>query len=182
MISSHDPNNLLCQAARYVLVRNLAASSAYQLCRTVALFGEWLNREPTIFDLSGDVVSTWLEKIGETRSTRTVCGHRVNLLALWRFLAEEGVVQAPRQVRRVAKPDPCPVAWTLEEIRALLDQASKATGIMDDGTPYAIYWECTVRAAWDSGLRRSDLWRLTLDVIRPDGTLQLRQQIGRAHV
>lgn len=181
MISANNNESLLVQAGRYSLVRNLKESSIYQVSRSVSLFSEWLGREATITDLKGDTVSVWLQAIEEKLSPRTVAGHRVNLLGLWRFMAEDGLCEAPRQVRKVAKPDPLPIAWTMEELRALLQQAQEATGLMVDGTPWCIYWEATIRCAYDTGLRRSDLWILRKDQIRPDG-IQIRQaKTGRTH-
>ena len=181
MISSGDVQSLGQQAARYSLVRNLRGSSNYQLSRSVNLFSQWLGRDAKISDLSGDTVSVWLQAMEQKLSARTVAGHRVNLVGLWRFLAEDGLCEAPRQVRKIEKPDPCPVAWTMEELRLLLQQAQETPGIMCDGTPWCVYWEATIRTAYDTGLRRSDLWILRKDQIRPDG-IQIRQaKTGRTH-
>lgn len=179
MIDLPNSDRLSVRASQYALSRALAQCSIYQLSHSISLLGKYLNHEPTVHDLTPETVNNWLASLEQTLAIRTIAGHRVNILGLWRYLAEEGVVPAPRQVRLVKKPDPCPVAWTIEELRELIAQAQRQSGLMCDGTPWSIYWEATIRTAYDTGLRKSDLWRLTLDQIRPDGSIAMVQHKTR---
>lgn len=182
MIHHADSRFLIDLAASYFLARNLAPNSQYQLSRSIACFGQHLGRQATIDDLTGDTVSKWLESLEQRLARRTVAGHRTNVMSLWRHLAEQGLVQAPRQVRRVVKPDPCPVAWTIEELRALIAQAEKIQWTMADGTPMSIYFLSTIYFCYETGLRRSDAWLVSLSQIREDGSIQMRQhKTGRTH-
>lgn len=182
MIDFNQSDRLASIASRYALVRSLAASSTYQLGRTISLFGEFLHQPATTSDLTPETANNWLASLEATHSQRTIAGHRTNLLGLWRFLAEEGTVEAPRQIRRVRRPDPMPVAWTLDELRQLLAVAESAPGEFPDGTPFRIYWPATIRTAYETGLRRSDLWILRREQIRGDGSIVLRQhKTGHTH-
>ena len=182
MISFPNSLRLADRLAEYVLVRAIASNSAYQLSRTISLFGEFLKAEPTVQDLTPETVNNFLASLALTHSPRTVAGHRINLLGIWRFLAECGACEAPRQIRHCRKPDPMPVAWTLDELRTLLAAAEKAVGTMEDGTAKSVYWSAIIRVAYDSALRRSDLWLIRQDQIRSDGTIVLRQhKTGFAH-
>jgi integrase len=161
--------------AEYLLQHRLQPCSAYQLGHTVALFAAWLQRQATVADLEDGIVSQWLCGLEADHCQRTVAGHRGNLLCLWRIAADQGVVDPPYRVRRVPRPPPHPVAWTLEELRQLLETCSRQSGTFRDGRARSLYLTTLIRVAYETGLRRSDLWRIEKSQIRPDGTLVLRQ-------
>jgi len=146
---------LLDLLPEYVLERAVGPLAAYQLGRTLRLFGG----DRTTADLEPRLVSEWLESLEVRYAKRTVAGHRGNLLAVWRWAAGRGLAALPVGVRRCPRPRPRPVAWTADEFRALLAAAEK---MPDPG-----FWRLTLQVAYSTGLRRSDLWRLGSDV-RPD--------------
>lgn len=169
-------------AEQYLLARNLAANSAYQFRHSIDLFGRFLGQQATLADLEPHTVSHWLAHLEADHSPRSVAGHRTNIMAFWRWLAERGDVQAPRQVRRVRKPDPCPVAWTLDELRQLLRAAETFQHQMPDGSSSSVYFSALVRTAYESGLRRSDLFLLRHEQIRHGGAIQMVQhKTGHTH-
>jgi len=175
-------SEILPHIARYSLYRSLAATTEYQLGRTVRLFGEWLGRPAKLLDLEDDQVSRWLQHLELTYAQRTVLSHRTNLLMVWRDCFRAGLVEGPRRVRRVRKPDPCPTAWTIPELRAVLRRCRALVGYFPDGTPRALYCESLVCAVYDSGLRRSDIWRIRRSQITPTGAVVLRQhKTGHSH-
>ena len=96
MISFPNSPRLADRLAEYVLVRAIASNSAYQLSRTISLFGEFLKCEPILQDLTPETVNNFLASLALTHSPRTVAGHRINLLGIWRFLAECGACEAPQ--------------------------------------------------------------------------------------
>lgn len=168
--------------AEYLISHRLCVSSTWQLRHTVELFGRWLGRKPQITDLADGEVSRWLCSLEDAFSQRTVAGHRVNLLSLWRACAACGVCDPPCCVRREPKPAPMPIAWTLDELHRLLDACQCPSGSFRDGRGRAMYLTTLVRAAYDTGLRRSDLWQLERDQVRPDGTVVIRQhKTGHPH-
>jgi integrase len=154
----------------YILERAVGPLAAYQLGRTLRLYGS----DRTTADLEPRRVSEWLESLEKRYAKRTVAGHRGNLLAIWRWAAGRGLATMPAGVRRCPRPRPRPVAWTAAEFRRLLEASSRM--------PDPAFWRLTLSVAYSTGLRRSDLWRLGQDV-RPDGTIWLEQhKTGEPHV
>jgi integrase len=169
-------------ADEYALLRRLRESSAYQLRRTVALYSAWRTHPATLADLTGPEVSQWLAALETTHAQRTVAGHRVNLLCLWREAADQNAVDPPWKIRRVPRPEPLPIAWTADEWRLLRAACASARGTLDNGATASLYLTTLLDVAYDTGLRRSDLWRLDRASVRDDGTVVMRQRkTGHSH-
>lgn len=161
---------------RYCLQRRLSRNTAYIYRRSLAIFEEWLGRAAEIQDLDDLAVSRWVEWLEGRYAQRTVVGYRVNVLSLWRWLADCGACDPPRRVRLVPRPDPCPIAWTSDEIRRVLEQCHQLQGCFPDGTRCSAYCTALVCFCYDTGLRKSDAWSVRWEQIREDGTIVMRQQ------
>ena len=169
--------------ASYLLLHPLRQGSAYQLNRSYRLFGERLARVPTTEDLTAETVSAWVAwlQASDRYSPATVHGHRGRLLILWRFAHRKGWAGPVDEVRAAPRPDPMPEAWTLDELRSILD-AIERIDVVIGTVPMRLYLRALVQAAYETGLRRSDLWAIRQDAIRDDGTIMLRQsKTGRVH-
>lgn len=168
---------------QYLVYRRLQQNSAYQLRRTLQLYEGWLERSATVDDLVDDQVSRWLARLEMTHAQRTVAGHRGNLLTLWRDCADRGLCAPPRRVRRVPRPDPCPVSWTMDELRAIVAACGQVEGLFRrTHAPRCVYLSTLVKFCYESGLRRSDVWRVDRSQVRPDGSIVLCQhKTARAH-
>jgi len=176
------PPSLRADLDRYALYRGLRASTRQHMAYCLLSFERFLGRVPLRCDLNADAVSRWLESIEGQVAHATVYGYRINLLTLWRDLAEQGLVEPPRRVRRIRKPRPHPIAWTNDEVRRLIERARELRGAFASGASKATYVEALIRTAYESGLRRSDIWALERRQIRPDGTLLVVQQkTGQPH-
>lgn len=160
----------------YGRAHRLADNSAYQLSHSVSLYARWLRRDATVADLADDQVSEFLEAMEGTHSRRTTADCRVNLLRVWREAAERGACDPPRRVRPEPKPPPMPIAWTLDELRRLLATCRGWPGTFRDERPRGLYLVTLIHAAYDTGLRRSDLWSLHREQVRADGVVIVRQQ------
>lgn len=172
-------------AERYSLERGIAANTEYQMRVSVSTFDKWLGRPAKLTDLTEYQVSTWLRDMekSETLSKRTISGRRGDLLAIWRHAADCGVVQWPQRVRSIKVPQPMPVAWTLEEIGALLRHAETLGGFLSNGLPRRRYFWTLLKSAYETGFRRSDLLRFHISWMRDDGTIVMTQhKTGFAHV
>lgn len=86
-----------------------------------------------------------------------------------------------RYDRRDVRTLPQVIECYLEhEARALATAAAHLTGAYPNGIARRHYWPAIIRAAWDSGLRRGDLWRLKRRDIRRDRTaLIVQSKTGR---
>ena len=162
--------------ADYQLARRMRQGSIYQIGRTIALFEQFLGRDGKSGDLNAESVNRWLEQLERRYSQRTVAGHRVNLLSIWRDAADRGICHGPARVRKVPRPAPMPVAWTLDELSRLMRVAESFQGTLPSGASKALYFSTLLAAAYDTGLRRSDLWSLRRDQILPNGTIAIVQR------
>lgn len=177
-----SPVTLRDWCARYSLRRGLCAKAAYFVGRTVELFDLWLQRPSTIRDLDEDTASQWIAWLETKYAPRTRSGLRGNLICLWRFIAEEKQVQWPGKIRRAPKPEPQPVAWTLDELRRLRLAALAASGTIKNGASRRLYLVTLLDAAYESGLRRGDLWRLEQNHFLGNGIIAVRQnKTGAPH-
>lgn len=173
---------VLDELRQYSLFRNLRPASEYRLRRALALYSDWLGREARTGDLTDESVSLWIKSLEQTHSPKSVYGFRTDLLCLWRDCAARGLCAPPSRVRRVKKPQPLPRAWTIVELRRLLDVVRQLDGSFHNGVSRRLYSEALVLACYDTGLRRSDLWQIRRGQVREDGSVLLRQQkTGHTH-
>lgn len=160
---------------QYALRRGLCPKASYFMGRSVELFEIWLCRDSTIKDLDEDVVSRWVMWLEERYAPRTIAGVKASLVSIWRYLAEEKKCGWPGRIRKAPKPTPQPIAWTVDELKAVRLAATKARGHLFNGVSRALYLTTLIDVAYESGLRRGDLWRLEQSHFMPTGIIILRQ-------
>lgn len=74
------------------------------------------------------------------------------------------------------------MAWTLDELRALRLAAQAAKGKIKNGASRSLYLTTLLDAAYETGLRRGDLWRLEQSHFLANGIIVMRQnKTGGAH-
>lgn len=153
----------------YKTLHPCTAGYAYQLGRSIDLFGETLGHAPAVADLTDESVSDWLQRLERSHAPRTRAGHRGNMLILWRFAARRKLCAAPCEVRRCPKPAPMPVAWTIDQVTNLLSAC--------DALPASArtWFRATISVCYETGLRRGDVRRLHRDQFQSDGVIVLRQ-------
>jgi len=138
--------------------------------------------------LTEENVNGYLADLKEKgKAPATVKGYRGDVLTLWRAAADDDLVEMPR-VRRVRQPKvaaPSVDCYTTAEVNQLIAGAHKMEGETGDGIPRNLYWQSIIRMAYETGLRRSDLWLLKRSDIREDGLFSLsmsktqRRRTGR---
>lgn len=142
----------------YVLIRSLSRGAAYLLRWSVRSFGRYLGHDPTTADLTDSAVSAWLASLASKSAPATRAEHRTHILSVWRFAARRGYCLPPVDVRRERAPEPQPEAWTVAEVRRLL-------AVCDQMGPDGDYLRIEISAAYESGIRKSDLHGLRRDQI-----------------
>lgn len=163
-------------AQRYVDARPLSDDYAATLKKRAAALEKTVKQPYLCNVLTEAVVNAFLKSL--TCSPYTVQKYRQDFLCMWRAAADDDLVPYPVS-RRIWRPKAPPLivnCYTLEEVRMLVDAAGALSGGMPNGVPRRRYWPAMLRLAWDSGLRRGDLWRVTLDAVRPDGSLVVAQR------
>jgi hypothetical protein len=175
-LNSHEETAMLLSdvMTAYALHRPIRANSIYQYDRTTRVLGDYLGRPATTEDLHPDLVSAWVRWMEPQYSQASVSGNRARLLVIWRFAARRQWSAPVDDVRPAPRPEPMPESWTLDELRRLIaatdEMRQEVRGIwLPD------YLSALIRAAYQSCLRRSDLWRLPRERIHPDGSLMIRQ-------
>jgi integrase len=151
----------------YLVLRPISEGAAYQLRRTIRLFGEHLGHPPALDDLTDMDVSRWLQGLEGSHAGWTRSGHRTRLLTLWRFAAKRKLCNPPGEVRRETPPEPQPESWTVQQVAALVS----ACLLIIEGW----YLRPLILAAYETGLRKSDLQGLRRDQIGSDGVIRMRQ-------
>lgn len=169
---------------RYSLTRDIAPETRRQYEIAVRSFERWGGGPILLESLDELRVSGWLRDLAATRAPSTVRAKRVQVLALWRAAADDGLCEPPtKRVRSPKVPWIAPVAFTHDEACRLL----RATGRLKRGHPCGIrrseWWGIAVMVAWDTGLRWGDLVTLQADQIGTDGlVVRPQRKTGRPYI
>jgi site-specific recombinase XerD len=139
-----------------------AAPNTLRLYRhSVVAYSRHLRRDATLEDLDDVAVGTYLSSLaGGGLSPYTVAKERSQLLAIWNFAARRRLVDRWPEVAAPTLPQRIPVAWTIGELRQLLDACRKERGEYC-GVPAGPWWTALHHVAWDTGERISALLALT---------------------
>ncbi|QDU58338.1 Phage integrase family protein [Aeoliella mucimassa] len=151
-------DSLTSLARSYITREHLSPAYASQILARCHRFEQWASREvsPQVLAASPTLLSAFLvhlEQLG--LSGTTVRGYRACILAVSHdALGNTGL---GANVRRVRRKQGNPVAWTAEEIRALLRVATTARGATADGIPFKLYWPALIHFGYSTGQRLADL-------------------------
>lgn len=150
-MSPHDLLNRYCRTHLY----GIEQSTRDQLRYTLNGFFRFCGSCGLHFFESG-TVNAWIDHLRSSRAHETVRTQRGNLLTIWHWAYEEGIVdEAPRRIRRLRKAHRSPEAWTVEEVARVIAAAAES--------PEPLWMSSLVRTGYDTALRLGDLLRL-----RPD--------------
>lgn len=130
--------------------RSLNTSRLYGC--TIRAFARWLKYEPTLDDLTDLTISRFLEHRACLRSPYTAEKERTQLLALWRFAADRGLLKDRPCVPPAPLPERAPHAWTVEQLQALWRSAAATRGFIGD-VPAAVWWTALIGVLWESAER-----------------------------
>lgn len=139
---------------------DLAKSTIGQYRKAVSRFSEYIGTPAECKDLTASSLNQFVADL-QTKVTNTTAGnYRRALCRVWNFLTEnEGVPSY--EIRRLRRPksEEQPVfAWTLAELRMLLASCDRLDRKLRMGLPVRDYFRALILAAYDTGLRPSDLF------------------------
>lgn len=172
-------------ARLYLNARDVSAMYAGTVLRRAKAFQEFIGEPVPIRLLTEHNVNAFLASMAGIQSPWTLKSYRGDLLTLWRAAADDGLCNYPvlRKIRRERLDALTPDCYSSDDARKLLDVAGALKGGLPNGVPKRSYWPAAIRAGWDSGLRRGDLWKLRRDQIRDGGTALIAQsKTGRVAV
>lgn len=161
----------------YALTHEIRGSTLEQYRVTASVMNHWNGSPIEVAQLGDEMVNRFLRDYAEKKKPHTVQSKRRQLLALWRCAAEDGLCSPPKRVRTIKLPETRRDVWTAEEVRRLVSALEAIRGripISEIATGLAL--GALVRAAWDTGMRRSDLLRLTREHATHDGWLEIVQR------
>jgi len=165
------PISLRAFAGQYALEHGLVTSSANVILYAIASFERSLDRTASLNDLFHELVNDWLGDLLAGQLDRsTIHTYRRILLVVWRAAAEGGLIPAPCRVRKVRVPTKLPRAWTLPELRRLLEFAAKSRR--------PDYWRAFILVGYETGLRLSDLLALNADQLRDCMVVTAQRKTG----
>jgi len=134
------------------------------------------------------MLDSWVATEEAVLAPATVIGHRASVLTILRLAADDGWCNEPvnRKVRRPRKPKPLPKAWTIPELRRVLDVCDNLPGeLVRFGTsiPVCVYFGCFVRTAYETGLRRGNLFTVRQVDVKDNGVVYVKhEKTGQPHV
>lgn len=167
----------------YVVERQLCDSSRLNVAISLRQFNQFAN-SPPIETITPILVSRWvmsMESSGKY-APRTIHGKRGDLLVVLRHAYETGAIETrPERIRKVRVPMPQPDSWSAEQIAALIAAAEKFPGTLPNGTPRCDYFTALIRAAFDTGLRRSDLFLVTREQLSQSPIVLRQRKTGSIH-
>jgi len=169
---------------RYSLTREIAPETRRQYEIAVRSFERWNGGPVPLEGLEELRVSEWLRDLSADRAPSTVRAKRVQVLALWRAAADDGLCPGPRKrVRSPRVPWIAPVAFTHEEVCRLLRATERLVRWHPCGLRRSEWWGLAVRIAWDTGIRWGDLVTLEVGQIGAGGlVVRPQRKTGRAFV
>jgi len=157
-------------------------STVRQFRINLARWAGFIGRLPTINDLNNDAVSEVMARmVREGLSARTANKFRDNILALWRFLCREGLLNKWPDVKAFAEPHRIPTAWTKSQLAKLWKACATSSGMIGF-VPAADWWLALHSVAWDSGERIGGLLGVTwLDIDLDRRWIVVRAETRKGH-
>lgn len=119
---------------------------------TIRSLRRFLGRDPQISDLDDLTLARFLSHRAETRSPFTSEKERTQLVSLWRFARERGVVSTSPCVPPTPLPERIPTAWSVESVRSVIKAASEEKGFVC-GVPAGTYFQALCSVLWETAER-----------------------------
>lgn len=160
-------------AAEYCLTREVSNDYSYQLNYAVERFTTFAGPVHAN-EVNERLINEWLahEKALNSIGDRSRRNIRCSLLTLLRFI--EADLRYDR-VRRVKVPPRSPQAWHPEQLAQVAQACKSLPGVMDNGLKRADYFATCIWFCFETGLRRSDVWRFDMRWLNDNNQASLVQ-------
>jgi integrase len=149
---------------------DLAYSTVSQYSRSVKRFSEFLGHAALDSDLDRENLNKFVQFVQSKATNTTASNYRRALCRIWNYLTEEHAKPA-YEIRRLRRPKSIEqpvIAWSLEDVNAILKAASEVEGVLKTGVPANAMFSALIWSAYDTGLRPSDLFRIRWDQLDPE--------------
>jgi len=151
-----------------VLERTIDKQTEANYRRSILRYSQWLGHAATVSDLVEIQINRWLKSMEDSKASRTVLGHKRAITVLWNWLADRNLVKRyeMQRLRKIKVEQVIPVAWTLPNVKLLLDAAETLPGSTSCGVQASDLMRALILVAYESGCRPSDLRALRVDAIQ----------------
>jgi integrase len=167
----------------YATTHDINIETARQYLTCAEKLEEWAGEHVYLHDLNELFLSAFLRDYSQLVKPATVRSKRTQIMALWRSAADEYLCDPPtRRVRSVKVPWACRDAWTVDEVRQLLREASFMPRKHECGISHAEWFDLAIRIAWDTGIRWGDMVRLRRADIHGNMVVLAQSKTRRPHV
>lgn len=131
-------------------------------------------------EVSVERVNAYLRSIAETKQSTTVRSERTILLTLYCWAYQTGMIdEAPRGVMKIKARKRPTKAWTLEQLRALVDATKSHDGKrLRSGADLGAFLRCWVLLAYECGARFGDVMAFTADHLDGDTLAWTQSKTG----
>lgn len=166
----------------YLTEKTLAPHTQRQMRMAVCAFDKWAGREVRFYDLP-DLLNEWIASTEATHKPKTLKNRRGYIVSLWSYAAECDRAANPPlyRIRKVKVPKPVPDAWTMPELKAMLDACRRLDGYLPNGISIAGFFRALILVGYETGLRRQDLLEIRLDALRPQVAI-VQQKTQDGHI
>ncbi len=144
---------------RYFFERDLSDSTHQNMRVHVNAFERFLERPATLEDLNSDAVNGFIMHMrGRGMAPLTIRQYRNSICTFWHLAYQERILDTlPTRVMRIKVPKPAPIAFTVEDMKKLLEAADKLKWVYKNGIPRKLWWRAFILVMWDTGLRLGDM-------------------------
>jgi len=161
--------------SKYVLLNpNISANSIEQYRVNLRMFEKWNTRPVKLRELSPELVTKFIVWVrSEGKSERTANNKRQAILTVWRHAARKKYVAMPDTVAKISEPDRIVEAWTVDQIRRILDACDSTEPMTSRDGRYwdRRHWRALVLTIYDTSHRIGALLQVTKTAVRSDGSL-----------
>jgi integrase len=155
---------MIAVASRYCEERTVSADYRQALARVAKSMAA---AGVTPLTIETPAFNRWLSSLSGSNTTKS--NYRRMGLTLWRAALDTGLTEHPiGRIASVKATIPPPEAWSLDELRQLLDHIDTLRGSFArvSGCQHRAFWRAWVLLGYESGLRMSDLHNLRASAVR----------------
>ena len=161
-------------AKAYLAERIVSAHYGMNVSRIAARCGE----------VSVQRVNEYIRSIANRKVSTTVRSERTVLMTLYRYAYETGMIdEAPRGVMKIKHRKKPTKAWTLEQLKTLVEATARHNGkTLRSGADLGKFLRCWILVAYESGARFGDVMAFRRENIDDDTLSWTQSKTGDAIV
>jgi integrase len=142
--------------------KELAPDYVGTMRSSIKRFEKFLGRKARVSDITCKNLNRWMqfEQQEGRLADRTRSNGLTNLLTLSKYLR---IKLDLSRIRRVKVRPKNPAAWDEDELCIVADAMTQLNGVLKNGVPRSLYFSTVVWFAYETGLRRRDIWDFQMD-------------------